>query len=83
MWKGQNMIELLCEQIKREAQSVIDYTKELEGIMKAPIYKHEADMIDDIRIDNVLHLQTLIKSLSERFFEGETKEDGTEQGTEI
>ena len=77
------MIKMLCEQFKREAQAIEDYTEELDALMKAPIYKHEADMVDDIRIDNVLHLQTLVKSLSERFFEKETKEDGTEQSSAI
>lgn len=78
------MIELLCEAIKREADNVIKATQDVEKILVTPIYKDKADMIDDMRVDYVLHLQTLITSLASEFFTtGEMSNGGPDESNEI
>ena len=77
------MIELLCEAIKREADNVIKATQDVEKILVTPIYKDKADMIDDMRVDYVLHLQTLITSLASEFFTGEMSNGGPDESNKI
>lgn len=81
------MIKLLCEAIKREAQSIIDYSEDIEKLLTSPLYKKEADILDDNRVDNVLHLQTLITDLAESFFDKEINENerssGPDEGTTV
>lgn len=82
--KWLKLIELLCEAIKREAQAVADYSNAIESLLKIPNRKREADVIDDLRIDNVMHLQSLVAELAEIFFDvkGEDK-NGVDKGNAI
>ncbi len=77
------MIELLCEAIIREANNVIKTTQDIEKILTKPVYKDKADMLDDMRIDSVLHLQSLIASLAEGFYQEGAENERTDEGTEI
>ena len=74
------MIEILCAAIQREAQNVVDYTKDIEVLLKIPNKKREADVIDDLRIDNVVHLQSLVSELAEIFFDMKGGNDGDGSG---
>lgn len=75
---------MLCAAIQREAQAVADYTRDIEALLKVPNRKREADVIDDLRIDNVMHLQSLVAELAEIFFDvkGEVK-DGSDKGDTV
>lgn len=73
------MIELLCEAIKRECDNVIKSTQDLDRILKTPVFKDKAEMVDDIRIDAVLHIQKLTEALVGEFYVKEG--DGNERSS--
>ena len=63
-------IESICNQIRTEARSIIATSQEIENLLKSGEGK-SADLLDEIRIDGVTHLQKLTLALSRCFYEEE------------
>ena len=63
-------IESICNQIQTEARSIIKTSQEIENLLKSGEGK-SADLLDEIRIDGVAHLQKLTLALTRCFYEGE------------
>ena len=65
-------IESICNQIQTEARSIIKTSQEIENLLKSGEGK-SADLLDEIRIDGVAHLQKLTLALTRCFYEGEAE----------
>ena len=65
-------IESICNQIQTEARSIIKTSQEIENLLKCGEGK-SADLLDEIRIDGVAHLQKLTLALTRCFYEGEAE----------
>ncbi len=77
-----SIIEVICKQLMAEAQAVLDYTKDLEATMEIPTGKQVSDLLDDIRIDEVEHIQKLALALTSCFFETGEKSSGEQDKKE-
>jgi len=84
-----SVIEAICNELISEAQAVKDYTAAVENALTTPGGKEVADLFDDIRIDEVEHIQKLALALTKCFFETgeensseETKEQEGEEDAE-
>lgn len=79
-----SVIEALCNQLIAEATAVKDYTRDLEALMENPNGRTVTDLFDDIRIDEVEHIQKLALALTACFYEaGEKSSNGfTQEETE-
>ena len=67
-------IESICKQIQIEASAIADTSNEIEVLLRSGEGK-AADLLDEIRIDGVTHLQKLIVALSRCFYEEKKNED--------
>ena len=65
-------IESICNQIQLEAKSIAKTSQEIENLLTCGEEK-SADLLDEIRIDGVTHLQKLALALSRCFYEDVTK----------
>ena len=65
-------IESICNQIQTEARSIVETSQEIENLLKSGEGK-SADLLDEIRIDGVTHLQKLTLALSRCFYEDEAE----------
>ncbi len=74
-------IEAICDELIAEASAVKDYTKSIEEMLKNPGGAKAADLFDQIRIDEVEHIQKLALALTECFFDagGQSPEETNEQ----
>ena len=70
-------IESICNQIRVEASAIINTSNEIDNLLISGEGK-TADLLNEMRIDGVSHLQKLTIALSKCFFE----QEGTEQ-TEV
>ena len=61
-------IESICKAIQTEAQTVLSSTENIEGLLRIGIGE-TADLLDEIRIDSVTHLQKLTLELAKCFYE--------------
>lgn len=67
----------ICEQLKREAQSVIDYSHSAAEVMKSGAENsiNTIAMFNDMSADSVSHCQKLVIALSDCFFQKTQKEE--------
>lgn len=61
-------IESICNQIVQAASGVINTTNEIDNLLRSGDGK-AADLLDEIRIDGVAHIQKLAVALSKCFYE--------------
>lgn len=61
-------IESICNQIVLEASGIINTSKEIDNLLRSGEGK-AADLLDEIRIDGVAHVQKLAVELTKCFFE--------------
>lgn len=66
-------IESICKQIIHEASGIINTTNEIEGLLRSGDGK-AADLLDEIRIDGVAHIQKLAVALAKCFYENSNNE---------
>lgn len=66
-------IEAICNELIAEATAVKEYTKDIEEMLRNPSGAKAADMFDQIRIDEVEHIQKLALALTECFFDADAK----------
>ena len=66
-------IESICKQIVLEASGIVNTSKEIENLLRSGEGK-AADLLDEIRIDGVSHIQKLALELTRCFFENENPE---------
>lgn len=74
-------IESICEAIRSEAQTVISSTQSIDELLGRGEGK-TADLLDEIRIDAVSHLQKLTLELATCFYEEHAKEQADEVNPE-
>ena len=67
-------IESICEAIQGEVQSIVSSTKNIEDLLRLGLGE-TADLLDEIRIDAVSHLQKLTLELARCFYEERAKEE--------
>ena len=67
-------IESICKAIQTEAQTVLSSTENIEGMLRLGLGE-TADLLDEIRIDSVSHLQKLTLELAKCFYEEHAKEE--------
>ena len=67
-------IESICKAIQTEAQSILSSTENIEGLLRLGLGE-TADLLDEIRIDSVTHLQKLTLELAKCFYEEHAKEE--------
>lgn len=65
-------IESICKAIQTEAQTVLSSTENIEGLLRLGLGE-TADLLDEIRIDSVTHLQKLTLELAKCFYEEQKK----------
>ena len=70
-------IESICNQIIHEASGIINTSNEIDSLLRSGEGK-AADLLDEIRIDGVAHIQKLAVALTKCFYEN----DGSEK-TEV
>lgn len=70
----------LCEQLKREAQTVIDYARSSESVVKSGAESsiETVAMFNDLSADGVAHCQKLVIALSNCFFQKPKKKEETD-----
>ena len=61
-------IESICNQIVLEATAIINTSNEIDNLLRSGEGK-AADLLDEIRIDGVAHIQKLAVALTKCFFE--------------
>lgn len=61
-------IESICKQIVLEASGIINTSEEIDNLLRSGEGK-AADLLDEIRIDGVAHIQKLALELTKCFFE--------------
>ena len=61
-------IESICNQIVLEASGIINTSKEIDNLLRSGEGK-AADLLDEIRIDGVAHIQRLAVALTKCFYE--------------
>ena len=61
-------IESICNQIVLEASGIIKTSQEIDNLLRSGEGK-AADLLDEIRIDGVAHIQKLALELTKCFFE--------------
>ena len=66
-------IESICNQIVLEASAIIKTSNEIDNLLRGGEGK-AADLLDEIRIDGVAHLQKLTLELSRCFYETQVSE---------
>lgn len=66
--------EIICNRLIAEAQACKEYSECIEECLKMPNGGKSADMLDDMRIDCVEHLQQLVEALTDCFFEESSEE---------
>ncbi len=75
-----SVIEAICNELISEATAVKEYTKDIEDALLKQGGKKTAKLFDDIRIDEVEHIQKLALALTECFFEaGENSSEEAEE----
>lgn len=67
-------IESICNQIVLEASGIIKTTNEIDNLLRSGEGK-AADLLDEIRIDGVAHIQKLAVALTKCFYEPSNNED--------
>lgn len=73
-------IEAICDEIIAEANAIKGYTKDIGEMLKNPGGAKAADLFDQIRIDEVEHIQKLALALTECFFETDKQEGEPNDG---
>lgn len=66
-------IESICNQIVLEASGIINTSNEIESLLISGEGK-AADLLDEIRIDGVAHIQKLAVALAKCFYESDGSE---------
>ena len=66
-------IESICNQIVLEASGIINTTNEIDNLLRSGEGK-AADLLDEIRIDGVAHIQKLALALTKCFYESNAPE---------
>ena len=61
-------IESICTQIVHEASAIINTTNDIENLLRSG-EGNTADLLDEIRIDGVAHIQKLALALTKCFYE--------------
>lgn len=61
-------IESICNQIALEASAIIKTSNEIDNLLRSGDGK-AADLLDEIRIDGVAHIQKLALALTRCFYE--------------
>ena len=71
----------ICEQLKREAQAVIDYAKSSAEVIKSGAENsvEAVSMFENLAADSVGHCQKLVIALSDCYFQKSDKKEETDE----
>lgn len=71
----------ICEQLKREAQTIIDYAKSSAEVIQSGAENsiEAVSMFEDLAADGVKHCQKLVIALSDCYFQKSNTKEETDE----